>query len=900
MSEPELFADRTATATIVNVLVPYPVDRAYSYAVPDGMNLAPGDYVTVPLGPRQVAGVVWDGPVENSKKLKSIIARSDLPPVGPADRRFIEWVAQYTMSPKGFVLKMLLSVPAALEPEPTYKAYRLTPSPHGGEGGGRPARGEGVLPRQKPDEDLTTHARDMRKVPAYAERKMWFALRDRRFEDLKFRRQFPIPPYIADFVCVEKQLVVEIDGGQHGEMVESDARRTAYFERHGYRVVRFWNNEVLGNSDGVLQVLSAAVQTPSPQPSPRGGEGVQSGQPARSSPSPQRGEGRGEGGFADLNNLSPQRRKIAQLLEDGIPRRLTELAEQAGCSVAVVRAMAKAGLLETVDLYPPAPCHRPDPDCNPIDLSGAQASAAERLREMARADAFQVALLDGVTGAGKTEVYFEGFAETLRRGKQILLLLPEIALSNAFLDRFHDRFGCRPALWHSNLTPAQRRQTWRSVAEGQTKVVVGARSALFLPFRDLGFIIVDEEHDPAYKQEDNVIYHARDMAVVRAHLNHIPILLVSATPSLETMANAWAGRYVHLHLPNRHGGASLPDIQLIDMRVDKPERQHFIAPTLRRAITQTLEAGHQALLFLNRRGYAPLTLCRTCGFRFNCPRCTAWLVEHRRSGRLECHHCGYHTDVPEQCPSCGDKDSFAACGPGVERVFEEAKALFPDARIMVLASDTAETQDALRDMLRDVRDHKVDIVIGTQIIAKGHHFPHLTCVGVIDADLGLQGGDLRAAERTYQLLHQVAGRAGREDHKGHVYLQTFYPDNKVMQALIHQERDRFFDVEAQEREAAHMPPFTRLAGLIVAGKDEQQVADIARELGRLSPHADGVEILGPAEAPFYRLRGLYRRRMLVRAGKELNIQKLIEEWLAQIRLPSTVRIYVDIDPQNFL
>ncbi len=740
MTQSQLFeqAENAAPAGTVSVLVAAPVDRAYSYSLAPGMIAMPGDIVMVPLGSRSMPGVVWNDEGEDTKgrKLKAVASLCNIPPMPDVQRRFIDWVAQYTMSPRGFVLKMALSVPGALEEGDAVKAYVLSSS------------------------------------------------------------------------------------------------RTK------------------GNGQGAAR-------------------------------------------------LSPSRRKVLEILEDGRPRRIQDLANLSGGSAAVIRKMASSGLIDTVSVREGAPCSSPDFARSGPSLSSAQDAAAAHLRAAVRAGGYHAALLDGVTGAGKTEVYFEAMAEALRQGRQALLLLPEIALSNAFMERFEQRFGCRPALWHSALTPAQRRKTWRGVAEGRTKVIVGARSALFLPFADLGFIVVDEEHDPAYKQEDNVIYNARDMAVVRAHLGKIPILLVSATPSLETIANAWAGRYAHLHLPDRHGGATLPDIHIIDMKADKPERQHFIAPTLHKALEETMAAGQQSLLFLNRRGYAPLTLCRTCGHRMDCPRCTSWLVEHKKSRRLQCHHCGYGVPMPKTCPSCGD-GNLAACGPGVERMLEEVKESFPEARTIVLASDTAESQEELRAILQDIRDHKYDIVIGTQIIAKGHHFPKLTLVGVIDADIGLKGGDLRAAERTYQLLHQVAGRAGREQLKGRVYLQTFYPGNKVMQAMAGHERDAFLDAEAHEREVAHMPPYSRLAAIIVAGKDEKQVTDVASTFGRHAPQGQGIQTFGPAEAPLYRLRGLYRRRLLVRADKELNIQKALEEWTGAIKIPSTVRVYIDIDPQGFL
>jgi primosomal protein N' (replication factor Y) len=509
-------------------------------------------------------------------------------------------------------------------------------------------------------------------------------------------------------------------------------------------------------------------------------------------------------------------------------------------------------------------------------------------------------LLDGVTGSGKTEVYFEGVAECLRQRKQVLIMLPEIALSNAFLTRFQERFGCAPALWHSSLSDGQRKITWRGVASGDCKVVVGARSALFLPYKNIGLIIVDEEHDPAYKQEEGVIYNARDMAVVRAHMARIPVVMVSATPSLETMQNVWAEKYKHLELADRFGAAGMPDVHVVDMTRDKPERNHFIAPSVVSAIQKTIEGQKgQALLVLNRRGYAPLTLCRTCGHRYECPRCTAWLIEHKKTGKLHCHHCGYDTKIPSACTKCGDKDSLVACGPGVERLLEEAKERFPEARISILSSDTATTHQDLRRMLDDIREHRVDIIIGTQIIANGHHFPKLTMVGVIDADLGLSGGDLRASERTFQLLHQVAGRAGREEEKGSVYLQTFNPESRVMKALCSMRRNDFLEVEAMQREAAHMPPYSRLAGIIVSGREEGQVLEASKILGQSSPHGQGIETLGPADAPMYRLRGKYRRRLLVRADKKIDLQKAVEHWLSGTKLPASVRVQVDIDPQSF-
>ena len=420
------------------------------------------------------------------------------------------------------------------------------------------------------------------------------------------------------------------------------------------------------------------------------------------------------------------------------------------------------GTLETLVLPPQPIAAPPDPDFAKPDFTPAQREAAGALGDTVREGGYSVTLIDGVTGSGKTEVYFEAVAQAIRAGRQTLILMPEIALTAQFLDRFAERFGVRPAEWHSALTPRRRARTWAAVAAGDVSVVVGARSALFLPYAALGLIVVDEEHDPVYKQEEGVRYHARDMAVVRAREAQIPVLLASATPSVETEVNARRGRYRRLHLPERFGGQHLPAIEAIDLRREGPPRGRFIAPRLAEAVGHALTRKEQALLFLNRRGYAPLTLCRACGFRLSCPNCDAWLVEHRFRRQLVCHHCGFATPLPATCPKCQARDSFVACGPGVERLEEEVAALFPGSRILVLSSDVVESVERLRQELNDVAEGRVDIVIGTQLVAKGHHFPKLNLVGVVDADLGLSNGDPRAAERTFQLLHQVAGRAGRE------------------------------------------------------------------------------------------------------------------------------------------
>jgi primosomal protein N' (replication factor Y) len=598
--------------------------------------------------------------------------------------------------------------------------------------------------------------------------------------------------------------------------------------------------------------------------------------------------------------LTPERRRVLAALAGGPPRPTGELAREAAVGTGVVKAMAAAGLLQPVELPPRPPFDTPDGTRRGPLLSPPQAEAAAALVAAVDGNAFGVHALGGVTGAGKTEVYFEAIAAALGHRRQVLVLLPEIALSAQWLERFAARFGVPPAQWHSDLTGVERRVAWRAVARGEARVVVGARSALFLPFPELGLVVVDEEHDAAYKQEDGVIYQARDMAVVRAQLTGIPIVLVSATPSLETVHNVESGRYKALHLPDRHGGAQLPRVAAIDLRLDRPPRQCWLAPTLRQAIGEVLTAEEQVLLFLNRRGYAPLTLCRACGHRMQCPQCTAWLVEHRLAGRLQCHHCGLQVPFPDTCPNCKAEGALAACGPGVERLAEEVAAVFPGARVALMTSDTMTGPLAAAELVRRIEARDTDLLIGTQMVAKGHHFPMLTLVGVVDADLGLHGGDMRAAERTYQLLHQVAGRAGRAERQGRVYLQTYDPTHPVIQALLSGDRDEFLRSEAADRRRAGMPPFGRLAALILSAPDAETADGSARAFARVAPRMDGVAVLGPAPAPLAILRGRHRRRFLMKCRREVAPQPLLRAWLGKVKLPAKVRLQVDVDPYSFL
>jgi primosomal protein N' (replication factor Y) (superfamily II helicase) len=599
--------------------------------------------------------------------------------------------------------------------------------------------------------------------------------------------------------------------------------------------------------------------------------------------------------------LTAARRRTLEALRDGGAAALAEVARRAGCSAGVVRGLIAIGYAEE-RLLPgePAPVPPVAGDTPGPTLSPDQRRAADRLIERTEAGGFSVTVLDGVTGSGKTETYFAAIAATLMAGRQVLVLLPEIALGAQFLARFRRRFGALPVEWHSDVPQPARRNAWRAVASGRAPVVVGARSALFLPFADIGLIVVDEEHDPSYKQEDGVSYQARDMAVLRGSLAQIPVVLVSATPSLETVVNVARGRYRRVSLPRRHAEAALPEVELIDMRRQRLEPGRFISPPLVEALTRTLEAGEQALLFLNRRGYAPLTLCRACGHRLQCPNCTAWLVEHRFTARLQCHHCGHAERMPALCPECLTAGTLVACGPGVERLREEVTERFPAARIALMVSDLMAGPHAAAELADAMAAHRYDVLIGTQIVAKGHHFPLLTLVGVVDADLGLVGGDLRAAERTYQLLHQVAGRAGREDRPGRALVQTYMPEQPVMQALAKGDRDGFLAAEANARRAAGLPPFGRLAALIVSAGDPDAADFATHALSRAAPLLPGVQVLGPAPAPLAILRGRHRRRFLVKAERGVNLQAVLREWLGRVRLAGSTRLQVDIDPYSFL
>lgn len=619
---------------------------------------------------------------------------------------------------------------------------------------------------------------------------------------------------------------------------------------------------------------------------------------------------------AKLKN-SDARWRVIDLLKHA-PYSRAEIAQGAGVCQSVIKTLIDAGLLEPLPVKKQKEFLPPKIHFNKVTLTPEQQQAADYL--CAKCDGgFSVTLLDGVTGSGKTEVYFEAAAKVLEQGRQVLILVPEISLTTQWLNRYEQRFGVKPAKWHSGLSATERTQTWKAVSENRAKVLVGARSALFLPFADLGLIVVDESHDHSFKQEDAVNYQARDMAVVRAKLENLPIILSTATPDLETIYNVENNKYDCVQLTSRFAAAQLPDIKIIDLKKDKPvkwtaqplnpnEREEniqkpkmsWLSPSLCQALQENLDKKEQSMLFLNRRGYAPLLICRDCGHRIQCPNCTAWLTEHRSSKKLICHHCGYMTDTPKTCPECGSETGLTACGPGVERIAEEVKGRFPNAKVEVLSSDTTSSFKEVSEVIQRMENRQIDILIGTQILAKGHHFPTLTLVGIVDADLGLMGSDLRAAEQTFQLLSQVAGRAGRGNKKGTVYVQTLYPENAVLQALAENNRTKFLELEKQSRKALKLPPYGKLAALIVSGTNPDMVEKTAYMLKKYAPTENGVSVLGPAPAPIFMLRGKFRYRLLLKTLRNINIQVILKKWLKMVNIPSTVRVETDVDPYSFM
>jgi primosomal protein N' (replication factor Y) len=599
--------------------------------------------------------------------------------------------------------------------------------------------------------------------------------------------------------------------------------------------------------------------------------------------------------------LTEARARVLDVSAERGPLGAAPLSRAAGVGAAVVKALVEEGALHWVEVVKPVSFPEPDLSRPGAVLNESQAAAAAELCDVTAAG-FNVALLDGVTGSGKTEVYLEAVAAALAADPeaQVLVLLPEIALTQAVLARFKARFGVQPAEWHSAVSGTKRRRVWEAVAGGRARIVVGARSALFLPFAKLRLIVVDEEHDGSYKQEDGFIYHARDFAVARGKIEGAAVVLASATPSLETLRNAEAGRYRWIKLGSRHGAAVMPEVSLIDLRETPPERGRWLSPPLVEGMVETLARGEQVLLFLNRRGYAPVVLCTACGEKLTAPNTDSWLVEHRYTGRLVCHLTGFSMPKPERCPHCGATGALTSIGPGVERVEEEVRERFPDARTAIFSSDTVFGAEQARAMVERMAAGEIDVLVATQAAAKGHNFPKLTLVGVVDADLGLRGGDLRAGERTFQLLAQASGRAGRAEAPGRAMLQTYMPEHSVMQALVTGDREAFLNAEMFERQAAGLPPFGRLAALIASGPDVEALERYVAQMAAEAPDAEGVEVYGPADAPLGLVRGRRRKRFLVRADRTVDLQSFVSAWRARVKIPGSVRLTVDIDPYSFL
>lgn len=603
---------------------------------------------------------------------------------------------------------------------------------------------------------------------------------------------------------------------------------------------------------------------------------------------------------AKLKN-SDARWRVIEFLRVGAFNR-KEIAAGAGVTQPVIKAMIDAGVLKEVLVEKKKEYQKPVCGFQKVKLTNEQTLAADELCCKV-GNGFNVTLLNGVTGSGKTEVYFEAVEKAFALGKQVLIMVPEIGLTSQWLRRFEKRFGVRPAEWHSALSTKERVDTWKAIINNEVKIIIGARSALFLPYADLGLIVIDESHDASFKQEDVVNYQGRDMAVVRAKYEKIPLILSTATPDLETICNVEEGKYDEVKLKSRYAQAQLPDIKIIDLKQNKPIKgswgMSWLSPILCDKLKANYEKGEQSVLFLNRRGYAPLVICRDCGHRIQCPNCTAWLTEHLRAGKLVCHHCGYMTNIPKECPDCHSENGLTACGPGVERIAEEVKYRFPLAKTKVLSSDFVTNFKEVQQVIKEMENGEIDILIGTQILAKGHHFPELTLVGIVDADLGLMGSDLRASERTYQLLSQVSGRAGRGAKKGEVYLQTLYPENAVLNALVAGNSSDFYQIEKQTRKILKMPPFGKLAAIIVSGMRKEETEKIAILLGQSAFNDDKISTLGPAPAPIFVLRNKYRYRLLLKTAKDIRIQDVLGQWLKRVKMPSSVRVEVDIDPYSF-
>lgn len=614
--------------------------------------------------------------------------------------------------------------------------------------------------------------------------------------------------------------------------------------------------------------------------------------------------------ITDAVRMTASRQAVADAFasNDNEPMSATDVQNIARVSPSVVRTMISGGILVPKEQRArPTEYNSPEyHDCGNIVLNPEQQSAADVIGAAIDRGGFSVHLLDGITGSGKTQVYFDAAWRAYSRGGSVLLMMPEIALTAQFMHRFAARFGAAPVVWHSNLTAARRREIWRGVLRGEIRMVVGTRSALFLPWQNLGLIVVDEEHDTSYKQEDMGNYHARDMAVLRGKIAGFPVVLASATPSAETLQNVASGKYQVLRLTSRVGGAQLPKIETIDLRENRPEpyqvsdvlNNGFLSVPLCNAISDTIAAHRQVMLFINRRGFAPIVQCKKCGWVAGCPDCSVGMTYHRAVGKLLCHMCGRTAPMPTKCPDCGGDVSMR--GAGLEKIAEEVSVRFPSARVALVSSDTISTRQSLERIVAKMESGEIDIVIGTQILAKGHHFPNLTLVGVVDADMGLFGTDFRAAEHTFQQLFQVAGRAGRGEFPGRVLLQTYQPQHPVLCAICAGDRDAFMAADMASRQSAKMPPFGQLIAVIVECQREDTLKKYCAGLAAAAPRAPGVKIMGPIAAGVYQIRNWYRMRFLVMGGPTTLLQPVVAHWLRAIKQPANMRVKVDVNPQNFM
>ena len=511
---------------------------------------------------------------------------------------------------------------------------------------------------------------------------------------------------------------------------------------------------------------------------------------------------------------------------------------------------------------------------------------------------YNVTVLEGVAGSGKTLVYFERVKDLINKGFQALILLPEIALTNQFSRRFQEFFGAEPAIWHSGTTKKNKSIIWKGITEGKIKIVIGARSSLFLPFKNLGIIVVDEEHDVSYKQDEGVSYNARDMAITRASLENIPINLVTSIPSIETYNNIVNKKYHITKLEKRYREASLPNIEIINLHSEVLNKGSWIANKTISKVDQYLDKGDQVLFFLNRRGYAPFVICKKCGYKFECPNCAVNLNFHKKFNKLLCHYCGHKSSLSRVCKD-NKKCDLLFCGPGVERIFSELEKIYPNKKIAIFSSDTLKKNKITNTLLKKVEKKKIDILVGTQLLSKGFHFPKLNCIVVVDCDFSSHGYDLRSAEKNIQLYHQLAGRAGRESNTSTIYFQTYTPDDEVLLNISKNDPHAFLQKELLLRKEKKLPPFYRLISLIISGKNEPLIMKFAISVKSKLPKINEVNVLGPVLAPITKLKKKYRCRILIRYPKNLFIQKYLSKSLNKIKIASGIKLEVDVDPINF-